>query len=184
MFPLIKVLHLNRNGAHFGQNGFVRSLETHFYIKGFEKIVEELVKVHILSRVYPIKKKNRTKFLQKLEWDVRWFIWATHQINHHVTLLQRLLDSPMQCHLSQFSKPRIMLLESDNRTPFKSQEMLNLLLTWCRGNHPSENNVETVMKPLEKAVKIGYMHYTNKAENIKILPIYLQVFFCSRSCVI
>ena len=58
MFPLIKVLHLNRNGAHFGQNGFVRSLETHFYIKEFEKIVEELIKVHILSRVYPIKKKS------------------------------------------------------------------------------------------------------------------------------
>ena len=66
VFSLIKVLHLNRSGAHFGQNGFVRSLGTHFYIKGFEKIVEELVKVHILSRVYPIK-KNRTKSLKKLE---------------------------------------------------------------------------------------------------------------------
>ena len=70
VFSLIKVLHLNRNGTHFGQNGFVRSLGTHFYIKGFEKIVEELVKVHILSVVYSIK-KNRTKSLQNLEWDVR-----------------------------------------------------------------------------------------------------------------
>lgn len=58
VFSLIKVLHLNRNGTHFGQNGFVRSLGTHFYIKGFEKIVEELVKVHILSVVYSIKKKS------------------------------------------------------------------------------------------------------------------------------
>lgn len=66
VFSLIKVLHLNRNGAHFGQNGFVRSLGTHFYIKGFEKIVDELVKVHILSVVYSIK-KNRTKSLQNLE---------------------------------------------------------------------------------------------------------------------
>lgn len=40
------------------------------------------------------------------------------------------------------------------------------------------------MKPLGKAVKIGYMHYTNKAENIKILPVYLQVFLRPRSYVI
>ena len=35
-------------------------------------------------------------------------------------------------------------------------------------NHPSANNEGTVMKPLGKATKIGYLHNKNEAERLNL----------------
>ena len=38
-----KALYLAHSGAHPGQNGLIRRLRAHFYIKGLDKIVKDFV---------------------------------------------------------------------------------------------------------------------------------------------
>ena len=76
-----------------------------------------------------------------------------------------------------FGNPNIQ--RSDNGPPFNSLEMKrftdsrSIEQTKIPPGHPAPNNVETVMKPLGKAMKIGFSE--NKAES-ESLQAFLQQY--------
>ena len=62
------------------------------------------------------------------------------------------------------------ILKSDNGPPFNSREMdafaekRNIELVKIAPGHPAANNVETVMKPLGKAMKIGVKNMASETD--------------------
>ena len=68
--------------------------------------------------------------------------------------------------------------KSDNSLPFNSIEMLHFPSKYdikqfkILPGHPSANNVERVMKPLGKAMKIGHLQNKNEVETNLFLVYY------------
>ena len=76
-----------------------------------------------------------------------------------------------------FGNPQVQ--KSDNGPPFNSKEMeaftrgRDITQVKIPPGHPAANNVETVMKPLGKAMKIGFNH---KASEQDTLQSFLQTY--------
>ena len=175
-----KVIRLAHNRSYPGQNALKRDLRNHFYLKDLDIKVNKYIRdcsycnlfTHKTTR-HPIEPNSVPEKCWE-ETSVDLF----GPSSHHVLVVQDLASRyPVAKTVkSTNSKSVIPVLrdtydlfgnplrqKSDNGPPFNSNEMTkfaknrNIELVETSPGHPAANNVETVMKPLGKAMKIGNM---------------------------
>ena len=187
-FLIDKALYLAHSGAHPGQNGLIRRLRAHFYIKGLDKIVKDFVQNCKYCQLFTQKTTKHPiepNQVPKKCWDETSVdLFGPLPRKNHIIVIQDLASRypvakvirstkaksvipVLQDTYNTFGNPKRQ--KSDKGPPFNSKEMVdftskrNIEQVKIPPGHPSANNVETVMKPLGKAMKIG--HLQNKNEN-------------------
>ena len=192
----IKLAHL---GAHPGENGLKRRLRSHFYIVGLNKMVEAVVKSCDLCQSFSNKNTRDpitpNKVPQRCWEETSVDLFGPLPSRNHVVVVQDLASRFPYAKIVKSTKADSVIpvlneaydllgnpdrQKSDNGPPFNSKKMLSF--TSDRGieqikippGHPAANNVETVMKPLGKAMKIGLE--TRKRSENDILNSFLVNF--------
>ena len=131
------------------QNGLIRRLTTHFYIKGIDKIVEEFL--------------NKCKFSQLFTQKTTKHPMAPSRVPErcwHKTSVDLFGSLPSKNHI-------VVIQDLTSRYPVaKVVRSTNMKSVKTPPGYPSANNVETVMKPLGKAIKIGHLQNKNEAETL------------------
>ena len=178
-----KAIKLAHSGAHPGQNGLIRRLRSNFFFKNLEKKAAEYVNScsyfqMFTNKVYrhPIRPN---KVPERCWEETSVDLFGPLPSKNHIVVIQDLASRYPSAKLieSTNAKSDINVLDtfgnpirekSDNGPSFNFKEMENL--TKNRNieqfktppGHPSPNNVETVVKPLGKAMKIG--RFQNQGE--------------------
>ena len=101
--------------------------------------------------------------------------WQLLKIQHHITQLNSVIPV-LDATNNTFDNPQSQ--KSDNSLPFNSIEILHFTSKYdikqvkILPGHPSANNVERVMKPLGKAMKIEHLQNKNEVETNLFLVYY------------
>ena len=187
-----KAIKLAHSGAHPGQNGLARRLRSHFYIPNLDMKVEKWVGSCLQCQTFTDKTCNKP--IQPLKvpercWEEMFVdLFGPLPTKNHIVVIQDLSSRfPVAKVVSStcakkvipvlketydtFGNPSVQ--RSDNGPPFNSTAMKTF--TDSRGieqtkippGHPSANNVETVMKPLGKAMKIGFSEQQAEKETLQ-----------------
>ena len=183
-----KVIKLAHSGAHPGQNGLTRRIRSHFFVTNLDIKVQKWVNNCLQCQTFTNKTCNEpiqpNRVPEKCWEEVSVDLFGPLPSKNHIVVIQdlasrfpvaRLVSSTaakkvipvLKETYDTFGNPNIQ--RSDNGPPFNSVEMKRF--TDCRSieqtkippGHPAPNNVETVMKPLGKAMKIGFSE--NRAES-------------------
>ena len=177
IFPEIlfeKAIKLAASAVHPGPNGLIRRMRNHFFVKHLT--VAEYVNScsycqMFTNKVYrhPVKPNK----VPKRCWEENFVdLFGPLPSNNHIAVIQGLAFRYPILKLVKWinAKSVITALEDvcdtlgnphGQRTPFNSKEMenvtknRNIKQVKTLPGHPSHNNVETVMKPFGKAMKIG-----------------------------
>ena len=193
-----KAIQLAHMGAHPGQNGLLRRLRSHFYIVGLDKKVKAFVENCLDCQTFTnknIKEPIQPNKVPKRCWEeVSVDLFGPMPSSHHIVVVQDLASRFPVAKIvkSTAAKSVIPVLEdtyntfgnpvvqkSDNGPPFSSKEMdaftqqRDISQVKIAPGHPAANNVETIMKPLGKAMKIGFNH---KADEKETLHSFLQSY--------
>ena len=193
-----KAIRLAHMGAHPGQNGLLRRLRSHFYIPNLDQKVKEFVENCLECQTYTNKHIREpiqpNKVPEKCWEEVSVDLFGPLPSSNHIVVIQDLASRfpvakvvkstssksvlPVLAETyNNFGNPKVQ--KSDNGPPFNSQEMTNFAnkrdieLVKIAPGHPAANNVETVMKPLGKAMKIGM---NNQASETDTLQSFLQSY--------
>ena len=182
-----KAIKLAHSGAHPEQNGLIRRLRSHFFIKNLEKKASEFLNNCFHCQMFTNKVYRHplepNKVPGKCWEETSVDLFGPLPSQNHIIVIQDLASRYPVAKLvkSTSAKFVIPVLEeiydtfgnptrqkSDNGPPFNSKEMKaftdnrNIEQIKTPPGHPSPNNSETVMKPLGKAMKIG--HSQNQIE--------------------
>ena len=173
------------------QNGLIRRLTTHFYIKGIDKIVEEFINKCKFSQLFTQKTTKHPMAPSRVP-ERCWHktsvdLFGSLPSKNHIVVIQDLTSRypvakvvrstnmksvipVLDDTYNTFDNPQCQ--KNDDGPPFDSKEMLNFVSkrdikqVKTPSGYPSANNVETVMKPLGKAIKIGHLQNKNEAETL------------------
>ena len=193
-----KAVRLAHMGAHPGQNGLLRRLRSHFYIPNLDKRVKEFVETCLDCQSYTNKNVREpiqpNKVPEKCWEEVSVDLFGPLPSSNHIVVVQDLASRYPIAKIvkSTNAKSVIPVLaetynnfgfpctqKSDNGPPFNSHDMeeftrrRNIEQVKIAPGHPAANNVETVMKPLGKAMKIGIK---NKASETETLQSFLEAY--------
>lgn len=197
---ICKAIELAHRGGHPGQSGLVRRLRYHFYIPNLDIRVQEFVRKCSGCSTFVNKKTiepiRHHKITDKNWQTVAVDLFGPMPSSHHVVVVQDLKTRFPAAKLVSSTKADkvIPVLEeiydtyghplkqiSDNGAPFNSQKMArfaqnhNIELQMAPPRHPSSNPVETFMRPLGKAMKIGLQEGKNEKDTLaKVLKAYQQ----------
>jgi hypothetical protein len=193
-----KAVRLAHMGAHPGQNGLLRRLRSHFYIRNLDERVKKLVETCLDCQTFTNKNVREpiqpNKVPRKCWEEVSVDLFGPLPSSNHIVVVQDLASRFPVAKIvrSTNAKSVIPVLaetynnfgspctqKSDNGPPFNSHAMddftkkRDIEQVKIAPGHPSANNVETVMKSLGKAMKIGVK---NKASETDTLQSFLQTY--------
>ena len=177
----LKAVSLAHRGSHPGQSGIERRLRSHFYFPGMFTKVKEFVQSCPDCLIFTDKKVSEPQRAHQVP-DKNWETVAVDLFgpmpsSNHVVVVQDLASRyPCAKLVSSTSADKVLpaLADiynnlgnpqnqlSDNGTPFQSSSMKQFAaqrginLQMIPPFHPSSNPVETFMRPLGKAMKIGH----------------------------
>ena len=193
-----KAIRLAHMGAHPGQNGLLRRLRSHFYILNLDKQVKLFVESCLDCQTFTDKTVKEpiqpNKVPEKCWEEVSVDLFGPLPSSNHIVVVQDLASRfpvakivkstsaknvipVLSDTYNVFGNPKVQ--KSDNGPPFNSKDMdtftreRDITQVKIPPGHPAANNVETVMKPLGKAMKIGFKH---KASEQDSLQSFLQTF--------
>lgn len=193
-----KAIRLAHMGAHPGQNGLLRRLRSHFYIVNLDNQVKKFVESCLTCQTFTDKNMKEpiqpNKVPEKCWEEVSVDLFGPLPTSHHIVVIQdlasrfpiaKIVKSTSAKNVlpvisdayNMFGNPQVQ--KSDNGPPFNSKDMeeftrrRNIEQVKIAPGHPAANNVETVMKPLGKAMKIGL---NNKASETETLQAFLQAY--------
>ena len=193
-----KAIQLAHMGAHPGQNGLLRRLRSHFYMLDLDKQVKDFVENCLDCQTFTDKNMKEpiqpNKVPERCWEEVSVDLFGPLPSSHHIVVIQDLASRfpiakvvkstnaknviPVLADTyNVFGNPKVQ--KSDNGPPFNSKEMeafaqgRNIEQVKIPPGHPAANNVETVMKPLGKAMKIGFHH---KSSENDALQAFLQTY--------
>ena len=193
-----KAVRLAHMGAHPGQNGLLRRLRSHFFITGLDERVKKFVETCLDCQTFTTKYVREpiqpNKVPQKCWEEVSVDLFGPLPSSNHVVVVQDLASRFPVAKIVRSTSAKSVLpvlaetynnfgnpttQKSDNGPPFNSCEMndftakRNIEQVKIAPSHPAANNVETVMKPLGKAMKIGSK---NKESEVDTLQAFLQTY--------
>ena len=193
-----KAVRLAHMGAHPGQNGLLRRLRSHFFIPGLDEKVKAFVETCLDCQTFTNKRIREpiqpNKVPEKCWEEVSVDLFGPLPSSNHIVVVQDLASRfpvakivkstsaknviPVLAETyNNFGNPDVQ--KSDNGPPFNSHEMedftkkRDIEQVKIAPGHPAANNVETVMKPLGKAMKIGM---NNLASETDTLQSFLQTY--------
>jgi hypothetical protein len=195
-----KAIQIAHKGAHPGQEGLKRRLRYHFFFHGMDKKVEEFVRSCDDCNVFVDKKTKEPIKPHRIPdkcWDtVAVDLFGPMPSSNHVVVVQDQTSRFPAAKLVASTKagkviPALKEIYdtygnpdrqiSDNGPPFNSGSMSNfasqrdITLQTTPPLHSSANPVETFMRPLGKAMKIGRQHGIPEKETLStILQNYRQ----------
>ena len=173
----IKLAHL---GAHPGQKRLKSRLRSHFYITDLDEQVKRYADDCLRCQAFTDKQTKEpiqpNRVPDKCWEEVSVDLFGPLPSSKHIVVIQdlasrfpvaKIVSSTSGKHVipvledtyNTFGNPEIQ--KSDNGPPFNSKDMdkfashRDIQLVKPPPAHPGPNNVETVMKPLGKAMKIG-----------------------------
>ena len=176
-----KVIHLVHNGSQPEQNALKRHLRNHFYIKDLDIKIIKYIRDCSYCQMFIQKTLRHLTEPNSVPEKCR------EPSRHHVLVVQDLASRYPVAKIvkSTNAKSVIPVLrdaydlfgnplrqKSDNGPPFNCSEMAefgknrNIEQVKTPPGHPAANNVETVMKPLGKAMKIGNMQNLPEQETL------------------
>ena len=178
-----RTIQLAHKGAHPGRSGMIRRLRHHFFFHGMDQEVEKLVGQCIDCGSNVDKKTKEPIKPHKVplhNWEkVSVDLYGPMPSSKHIVVVQDLASRyPAAMLVSStgaenvipaltkmydtYGNPDQQL--SDNGPPFNSNAMAGFAngrgieIQTAPPNHPSSNPVENFMRPLGKAMKIGYQN--------------------------
>ena len=186
-----KAISVAHEGAHPGQSGLKRRMRFHFFFHGLDKMVEEYAN-SCLDCCTNVDKKTKQPIkphkVPSRNWEkVSVDLYGPMPSSHHIVVVQDLSSRfPAAKLVSSTSADKVIpaLAEiydaygnpdqqlSDNGSPFNSEAMSRFAtqrgieIQTAPPHHPSSNPVENFMRPLGKAMKIGFQ---NKGAETKTL---------------
>lgn len=182
-------IELAHRGSHPGQSGMVKRLRYHFFFHDMGKKVADYVSSCISCLSFTDKKTHEPIQHHKVPdkcWDtVSVDLFGPMPSSRHVIVVQDLASRYPTAKLvsstsadkvlpvladiyDTFGDPEVQI--SDNGPPFNSKQMSkfadnrNIKMQKIPPLHPSSNPVETFMKPLGKAMKIGNSNHQKETE--------------------
>jgi len=195
-----EVIELAHRGAHPGQSGLVRRIRSHFFFHDMDKMVTKFVETCKHCQMFTDKKTKEPIEAHKIPNDN----WSTVSVDlfgpmpsgRHIVVVQdlksryptaKLVSSTsaekvipaLQETYSYYGYPERQI--SDNGPPFNSFRMRdfaekhNMKLQLNPPYHPSSNPVESFMRPVGKAMKIGrQLKHSEKDTLDEVLDHYRQ----------
>ena len=187
-----RAIKLAHSGAHPGQNGLCRRLRSHFYMQNLDSQVQKWVGSCLQCQTFTDKRCNEPiqplRVPEKCWEEVSVDLFGPLPTKNHVVVVQDLASRyPVAKVVTSTAASKVIpvlnetyntygnpvLQRSDNGPPFNSSAMK--AFTDSRGieqtkippGHPSSNNVETVMKPLGKAMKIGFSQKQSEKDSLQ-----------------
>ena len=186
-----KVIRLAHNKSHPGQNALKRRLRNHFYIKDLDIKVTKDIRDCSYCQMFTQKTLRhhikRNLVLEKCWQETSLDLFGPLLSSYHVLVVQDLASCYPVAKIvrSTNAKPVIPVLrdaydlfsnplsqKSDNGPPFNSSEMAkfsknrNIEQVKTPPGYPAANNVKTVMKPLDKAMKKDNMQNLAELETL------------------
>ena len=196
----MEVINLAHRGAHPGQSGLVRRIRSHFFFHDMDKMVTKLVETCKHCQMFTDKKIKEPIAAHRIP-DNNWGtvsvdLFGPMPSGRHIVVIQdlksryptaKLVSSTsaekviptLQETYSYYGYPEQQI--SDNGPPFNSARMKdfadkhNMNLQLNPPYHPSSNPVESFMRPIGKAMKIGQQLKRNETETLdEVLDHYRQ----------
>ncbi len=195
-----RAIEIAHKGAHPGQEGLKRRLRYHFFFHGMDKKAEEFVKSCSDCNVFVDKKTKEPikphQVPEKCWGTVAADLYGPMPSSKHVVVVQDLASRFPAAKLvtstkadkvipalteiyETYGNPDVQI--SDNGPPFNSVQMQNfakdkdITLQKSPPLHPASNPVETFMRPLGKAMKIGRHNGIPENESLRnVLKNYRQ----------
>ena len=187
----MKAIELAHRGAHPGQSGLLRRLRYHFFFHNMDKQGKEFVEKCECSH-YVDKKTlepiQHHKIPDKCWSTVAVDLFGPMPTSKHVVVVYDLLSRFPEAKLVSSTKADkvIPVLKdvydsygypekqiSDNGPPFNSKKMMNfaaendIVIQTVPPRHPNSNPAETFMRPLGKALKVGFQNNVAEKETLK-----------------
>ena len=188
----VKAMELAHRGMHSGQSGLERRLRYHFFFHNMFQKTQKFLQNCEPCLIFDRKKTKEpitphtvpTKCWEKVSVD----LFGPIPSRKHVVVVQDLSSRYPEAKLVKSTKAESVLpvLEriydvygnprkqiSDNGPPFNGKKMeefaerRDIGLQFIPPLHPNGNPVETFMKPLGKALKIGHYNKASEEQTLK-----------------
>ena len=184
-----KVIPLANNGSHPVENALKLCLRNHFYIKDLDIKISKYIRDCSYCQMFTQKTTRHpiepNSVPEKCWEETSIDLFVPLPSSHHVLVIQDLPSRYPVAKIVTNAKSVIPVLrntydlfgnslrkKSDNGPPFNSNEMTkfaqnrNIEQMKSAPGYPAPNNVETIMKPLGKAMKIGNMQTLSEQETL------------------
>lgn len=186
-------IELAHKGAHPGQSGLIRRLRSHFFFHGMDERVGKFVSQCQMCNMFTNKKTSEPIKAHKIPikcWEkVSVDLFGPMPSSKHIVVVQDLKSRfPAAKLVPSTSSDKVLpkLNEiynaygnpdkqlSDNGPPFNSRNMRefakdrDIEIQLNTPYHPSSNPVETFMRPLGKAMKIGQQQGRREDETLQL----------------
>ena len=185
-------IELAHKGAHPGQSGLTRRIRSHFFFHGMDERVGNFVSQCQMCQMFTNKKTSEPIKAHKIpskSWEkVSVDLYGPMPSTKHIIVVQDLKSRFPAAKLVQSTSSDKVLPKlneiynaygnpdqqlSDNGPPFNSRNMRefakdrDIEIQLNTPYHPSSNPVETFMRPLGKAMKIGRQQGHNEEETLQ-----------------